>query len=156
MKMKKLVTILAVILFAPVLLFAGLEDDKEEIKKVITSAYVNGLQNKGPVADIKAGFHPGFELLGVRNNELTKWPIYSWVQYHEQKLKENPGPPKADEIVSSKFPMIDVTGNAAVAKVELYRDGQLIFTDYLSLYKFDEGWRIVNKIYFRHEQKKTD
>ena len=154
--MKRFLTILSLIWLAPALLVAGVDDEKEEIKKVISSAYVDGLQNKGPVAAIEAGFHPGFELLGVRNNELTKWPIYSWVQYHEQKLKEDPGPPEADEIVSSKFPMIDVTGNAAVAKVELYRDAQLIFTDYLSLYKFNEGWRIVNKIYFRHEQKKVD
>ncbi len=154
--MKRFLTLLSVILLAPVMLLAGVEDEKEEIKKVITSAYVNGLQNKGPVADIEAGFHPGFELLGVRNNELTKWPIYSWVQYHEKKLKEDPGPPKADEIISSNFPMIDVTGNAAVAKVELYKGPQIIFTDYLSLYKFDEGWRIVNKIYFRHEQKNKD
>jgi hypothetical protein len=129
------------------------EAEKEAIKQVIQIAYVNGLQNKGPVADIEAGFHPGFELLGVRNNEFTKWPIYSWVQYHEQKLKENPNPPSEEEKVTCKFPMIDVTGNAGIAKIELYKGGEKIFTDYLSLYKFEEGWKIVSKIYFRHEKK---
>ncbi|MFU8844570.1 MAG: nuclear transport factor 2 family protein [Bacteroidales bacterium] len=27
-----------------------------------------------------------------------------------------------------------------------------MFTDYLSLYKFEEGWKIVSKIFFRHSQ----
>ena len=152
--MKNLLLILLVSIIMPAGLFAGEDDDKEAIKEVITTAYVDGLQNKGPVEDIEAGFHPGFELLGDRNNELTKWPIYSWVQYHENKLKEDPGPPAKDEVVTSNFPMIDVTGNAAVAKVELFKGGNKIFTDYLSLYKFEEGWKIVSKIYFRHEQEK--
>ena len=154
--MKKLIIVLTAMLILPWGLMAGGEEDTEAIKKVITTAYVNGLQNKGPVADIEAGFHPGFELLGVRNDELTKWPIYSWVEYHQKRLEEDPGPPKDEDIVSSKFPMIDVTGSAAIAKVELYKGGKIIFTDYLSLYKFEEGWRIVSKIYYRHEQKNTD
>ena len=152
--MRYFIAILACSLLLPMSTMAGEDQEKEEIMKVITTSYINGLQNKGPVADIEAGFHPGFDLLGVRNDELTKWPIYSWVQYHEKKLKDDPTPPGPDDLVSGKFPMIDVTGNAAVAKVELYKGDQMIFTDYLSLYKFEEGWKIVNKIYYRHEQKK--
>lgn len=152
--MKKLAIILILAIIVPAGLYAGDDSDKEAIKKVITSAYVNGLQNKGPVADIEAGFHPGFNLLGVNNNSLTKWPIYSWVEYHEKKLKEDPNPPEGDEVTTAKFPLIDVTGNAAVVKIELYKGGKQIFTDYLSLYKFEEGWKVVSKIYYRHETKK--
>ncbi len=107
-------------------------------------------RTKAPSADIESGFHPGFELLGIKDNELTKWPIYSWIEYHQKKLKENPDPPKEDQVVTCKFPLIDVTGNAAMVKIELYKGGNMIFTDYLSLYKFEEGWEIVSKIYFRH------
>ncbi|MCD4682087.1 MAG: nuclear transport factor 2 family protein [Bacteroidales bacterium] len=152
--MKKLFVIVVLSAIIPLFLTAGEEGDNEAIKKVIQSAYVDGLQNKGPVADIEKGFHPGFDLLGLRNNDLTKWPIYSWILYHENELKKNPGPPKDDEVVTCKFPMIDVTGTAAIVKIELFKGGKQIFTDYLSLYKFEEGWRIVNKIYFRHEEKK--
>jgi len=154
--MSKFTVILWITLILPPLLFAGEEEEKDEIKKVITSAYVNGLQNKGPVSDIEAGFHPGFELLGIRNNELTKWPIYSWIQYHENKLKDDPSPPKQDEVVTAKFPLIDIIGNAAIVKIELFKGDQQIFTDYLSLYKFDEGWKIVSKIYYRHENKQKE
>lgn len=151
--MKKLITLLLLLAFIPLFLTAGEEEDKEAIKKVIQSAYVDGLQNKGPVADIEKGFHPGFNLLGLRNNDLTKWPIYSWILYHENKLKEDPSPPKEDEIVTCKFPLIDITGTAAIVKIDLFKGGDQIFTDYLSLYKFEEGWEIVSKIYFRYETK---
>lgn len=153
--MKKIIAPL-LLLFLPAILVAGEDQDKKEIIRVIQSAYVDGLQNKGPVADIEAGFHPGFELLGIRNNELTKWPIYSWVDYHKKRLEEDPAPPSEKERTSAKFPEVDITGNAAIVKVELYKGGSQIFTDYLSLYKFEEGWKIVNKIYYRHPQESDE
>ena len=152
--MKNILIVAVLLALLPFCLNAQEDVEKEAIKKVIQTAYVDGLQNKGPVADIEKGFHPGFNLLGLRNDDLTKWPIYSWIKYHENELKENPGPPKEDEIVTCKFPVIDITGTAAIAKIELYKGGKQIFTDYLSLYKFEEGWIIVSKIYFRHEAKK--
>ena len=151
--MKKLLTVITIFALLPFALIAGDEEQTAAIKKVIQTSYVDGLQNKGPVADVEKGFHPGFNLLGLRNDDLTKWPIYSWIKYHENELKEDPAPPKEDEIVTCKYPLIDITGTAAIAKIELYKGGQQIFTDYLSLYKFDDGWKIVNKIYFKHEIK---
>ena len=49
-----------------------------------------------------------------------------------------------------KFLVVDVTGSAASVKLELHQGDKRIFTDYLSLYKFPDGWKIVGKIYYRH------
>ncbi|MFA8433245.1 MAG: nuclear transport factor 2 family protein [Marinifilaceae bacterium] len=38
-------------------------------------------------------------------------------------------------------------------KVVFYKGNAPLFTDYLSLYKFNDGWKIVNKIYYRHPKK---
>ncbi len=46
--------------------------------------------------------------------------------------------------------MVNVTNNAAVAKIKIFRDGKHIYSDYMALYKFDDGWKIVNKIYAAH------
>ena len=43
-----------------------------------------------------------------------------------------------------------MTGSAASVKLELHQNDTRIFTDYLSLYKFPDGWKIVGKIYYRH------
>ncbi len=48
------------------------------------------------------------------------------------------------------FASVDVTGNSASVKIELSKGGKLVYTDYLSLLKFDSGWRIVAKVYHRH------
>jgi hypothetical protein len=42
---------------------------------------------------------------------------------------------------------VDVTGNSAMAKVELSKNNKLTYTDYLSLLKFEKNWKIVGKVY---------
>ena len=121
--------------------------DKEMILKTIEKAYVQGIQNVKDIKNIEKGFHPGFNLLGVdQNNHLTKFPIYTW--YDFVKTRDAAGE-KPEVETTAKYPLVDITGNAAIVKVELFRDDVMIFTDYLSLYKFKEGWRIVSKIYHR-------
>ena len=148
--MKKYASLL-LFLFSPVILF-GQEDEKEAIQHVIQSAYIDGIHNLGNIEDIEKGFHPGFVLLGMRDNLLTQLPIYTWIEYVKEGKKENPEGPA--EKTTCKYLMIDITGNSAVAKIELSRSEKLIFTDYLFLYKFDEGWRIVSKVYYRHPEEK--
>jgi hypothetical protein len=145
--MKRSITLFVLALLSVALMAQEEASDKEMILKTIDKAYVQGIQNVKDIANIKKGFHPGFNLLGVdQNNHLTKFPIYTW--YDVVKIREAAGE-KPEVETTAKFPLVDITGNAAVVKVELYKEGKMIFTDYLSLYKFEEGWRIVAKIYHR-------
>ena len=114
---------------------------------VVNSAYVEGIHNNGSIADIRIGFHPSFTMLRLMENEIEPLPIADWISSIEKRRSENT--PQGVRI-DGKFVDIDVTGNAATVKLELYRQDKLIFTDYLSLYQFEEGWRIVSKTYFRH------
>jgi hypothetical protein len=149
---KIVVTFIVVIgLFSVGLIGEGPASDKEAIQKVIKDAYIDGLCNTGNIEKIKKGFHPGFNLLGVRGNVLNPLPIYNWIEYIKMD-KEKGKFPKKDP-VSVKFLFVDVTGNAAVAKIAYIQKEKQIYTDYLSLYKFKEGWRLVNKIYYKHPQK---
>ena len=126
--------------------FAQSDDDKKAIIKTIDAAYVQGLQNAKNIDNINMGFHPGFNLLGVdQRNSLTKLPIYTWEAGVRARVEAGQSP---QVVTTAKYPLVDITGNAAVVKVELYREGTKIYTDYLSLYKFEEGWRIVSKIYY--------
>lgn len=125
-------------------------NDEELIKQTITDAYVNGIQNAGSLEDIEKGFHPSFVLIGKGKDGYTVWenPIYTWKERVRQYKEKNPENSKSP--VHCKFDLIDITGNACVAKISLYREEEKIFTDYLSLYKFKNGWRIVSKIFHRH------
>jgi hypothetical protein len=121
--------------------------EEESIKQVITSAYVEGIQNNGSVDDIRKGIHPTFTMLRLVDNQVKPYPIEEWIAAIEKQRKESASTaPRAE----AKFLSTDITGNAAVVKLELYRGGKKTFTDYLVLYKFTEGWRIVSKTFFRH------
>jgi len=41
-------------------------------------------------------------------------------------------------------------GRAAVAVLELLSGDKPVYTDMLSLYKFDDGWKIVTKIFYAY------
>jgi hypothetical protein len=143
MIMKKYLTLLLL----SVCLVASAQTDEEAIKAVVTSAYINGIQNRGSVDDIRKGFSPSFTMLRLMENQIKPLPIEEWIANIEKsKAAIEPAPAKAE----GKFINVDVTGNAAVVKLDLYRNNKRTFTDYLVLYKFTEGWRIVSKTYFRH------
>ena len=76
-------------------------------------------------------------------------PIDDWIAGIE---KRKASPDYKPEKWDYRFVFIDVTESAAVAKIELSKDSKHIFTDYLSLLKFDEGWKITDKVYHRHAE----
>lgn len=127
---------------------SGSDLEKEAVMKVIREAYVDGLQNLGDIGPIKNGFHPDFAILYIRDNQLKKYPINEWIESYKKRKEKNPDGPKVKATV--KFLNVDVMGKAGTAKFELYRDSKLVFTDFLFLLKFDEGWKIVSKISHRH------
>lgn len=148
--MKNLITLCAA-LFLGISLFAqnNLEDEKA-IKQVIQTAYVEGLQNEGDLDKIDSGIHSGFNLIGVGEND-EKWTlsIEEWKTKTEKKKREGQFPRKGDRKVSINFLNIDITGTAAVAKIEFFVGAEKKYVDYISLYKFESGWKMVNKIYYQ-------
>ncbi len=126
------------------------EADKEAIKKVIQTGYVDGLQNFGNTEVTKKCFYPGFFITNYNpaSNQITHTPIYNWIESVE-KTKASGNIP--DRKITVEYDMIDVTGYTAMAKIRLIENGtKLLFTDYLLLYKFEDGWKIVQKTYMRH------
>ena len=123
-------------------------DDASDIQAVIQSAYVQGVHIQLDPAAMRKGFHPDFRMLVLKDGKMTAVPLEEWITRMEASAKKNPDAPRP--AIKAEFPMINVTGNAAVARVEVYRDGKHTFTDYLSLYKFPEGWMIVGKIFQAH------
>jgi len=126
----------------------GFSQSQEEaaIRQLIDESYVKGIHNRIEIGNIEKGFHPGFEMLSLNNNLLVKFPIYSWLE-NIRKTVEAGLKPTAE--VTARIPLVDVAGNAAMARVELFREGKHIFTDYMALYKFEDGWKIVAKTYYR-------
>lgn len=151
--MKRIISLVLLVLLVTAMALTagetGAEKDKAAIRKTIETAYVKGIHIDWDVELIMTGFHPAFTMFIYEDGGVRKFAIDEWTKSIDRKKQtKSKGP---DYEITSEIPMVDVTGNAAVARVELYKDGKHIYSDYMSLYRFDDGWKIVGKIYHRHE-----
>jgi hypothetical protein len=126
---------------------AAADGDVEAVKAVVKSAYVDGVHVRGDAALMRAGFHPGFRMLVLKDGALTPVTLDDWAGRIEKGAAERKGPPPE---IRHEFTRVDVTGDAAAVRLELHRGGKHTFTDHLSLYRFPDGWKIVSKIFQAH------
>lgn len=90
----------------------------------------------------RKAFHPEAKLFWVKDGALAQKTSAEFAAGAE-------GKPPADEAKRvRKIEMIDIAGDAAVAKVVLDYPS-VGFVDYLSLLKIDGKWVVINKIFHR-------
>jgi len=91
MKRTILVYLITLFSFSTLLAQDDQTTEKDLIKQVIQSAYVDGLCNNADEEAFKKGFHPGFNLLSAgKGNTMWKLPIYNWIEIaKEGKEKGN-------------------------------------------------------------------
>ena len=127
---------------------ASLNDpDERAIRRHIERYYFEGVRRSDTAAAHRA-FHPVLTMYSVRDDTLGQRSLNEWLTAIAERA---PQPPKPDE-VARRIVSVDVTGNAAMAKLELgYPEATV--TDYMSLLKLNGEWIIVGKIFDR--QPKT-
>lgn len=124
--------------------------EEEAIKKVILESYINGAFNELDAESMRNGFHKDFAIYSAKGEEISKYPIADWVAGVEKRKADGYDPRDPKNIWKHEFANVDVTGGAAQVKVELRNQGKHVYSDYLSLLKFESGWKIVAKVYHRH------
>ena len=149
--MKKKLTLLMTFLLITGF-FTGilLADNQDDVKRVIEKSYFNGAFNALDTESMRKGFHPDFAIFSADGTKISRYPIDTWIKGIE-KRKTNPNFNKSQVKMDCKIVSLDVTGGCAAAKVEIAKDGKMIYTDYLSLLKFTDGWKIVAKVYHEHK-----
>jgi hypothetical protein len=122
--------------------------EESAVREAILAAYQEGICNVGDVEAIRKGFHEAFTMYGTREGVLWTRSLDQWIASVEKNKEDGKYPP--EEKVTLEFPMIDITGNTAMVKTAFYRGTELAYSDYLSLYKFNDGWKIVAKVFHTH------
>ena len=128
---------------------AASEADNKAVIQVINDAYINGVHAKPDAAAMRRGFHPDFRMLVLADGKMTAVTLDEWAGRVE-KAAAAANANATRPAIKAEFPQVSVSGNTASVRVEVYRDGRHTFTDYLLLYKFADGWRIVSKVYYAH------
>ena len=119
--------------------------EKEAIKNVIDVAYIQGIHRTQNEKTVKSGFHESFSMLVLQGNEMKKVGVDEWLINLEEMKKENPVMWASE--TKYTFELVDVSGYSAVAKLDVHKGKIHFSTDYMLLYKFEEGWKIVSKIF---------
>ena len=125
------------------------EAAEAEIKQLVESSYVHGAFNELDPEAMANGFHKDFAIFSAKGEELSRYEIADWVS----SVKKRKGSEEFDpnnNVWEHKFAIVDATVGSAIVKIELSKEGKHIYTDYLSLLKFDTGWKIVAKVYTKH------
>ena len=131
-----------VLVFAAALpLLAGDADDAA-IMEVVDRAYVQGIHIDGDAAKVRSGMHDSFVMLVRTDTGVNQVTRDQWISRLKPRDASAPRPD-----VKANIEVLDRSGDAAVAKVQLFRDGKQIFTDYISLYRFTDGWKLVGKTF---------
>ncbi|MEQ6166749.1 nuclear transport factor 2 family protein [Ekhidna sp. MALMAid0563] len=125
-------------------------ENEEAVKKVVLESYINGAFNQLDAESMENGFHKDFAIYSAKGEEISKYPIADWVAGVKKRKAGDYNPNDEKNIWKHTFASVDVTGGAAQVKVELRNQGNHVYTDYLSLLKFDSGWKIVAKVYHKH------
>ena len=132
--------------------FAGAQNfthmEEKKIKELLQNGYLNGALNKMNTEAMRQAYHPDFAIFFAEGNELKKLTLENWIVMVENFKTTDRG--SGMRKFECEFVQIDVVETAAFVKLKLTRRGQLIFTDLITLLKFEGEWKIVTKIYHAH------
>jgi putative lumazine-binding protein len=117
--------------------------DEGTIRRHIERYYFEGVR-RSDTATAHRAFHPVVTMYSVRDGEFAQRSIPDWLAAIAERAPDPPAP----DTVPRRIVSVDVTGNAAMAKLELAYP-EATFTDYMSLLKVNGKWIIVGKIFDR-------
>ncbi len=149
MKTKNLIVLFWLAVFAAAHCFAQTaEEEKAAIAELIKGSYIGAAHNNIDIDVLKKGFHESFTWQWMHHDRFFTTTLQQWVKSldREKWLR-----PDWNNRTSAEIEVIGIEGNAAVAKVEIYNNQVHDYTDFLSLYKLADGWKIINRISQRHE-----
>lgn len=123
--------------------FKMTDDDKKTVAVPLENYIKAHATGDGEL--IRKAFHAEAKVMFFSNEKFNQWSA-------EEFAARFTGKPAADEAKRKRsFEILDVAGNAAIAKVVL--DYPTVkFTDYMTLLKIDGEWKIINKSFYA-EQK---
>lgn len=125
------------------------QQSEEALVRIPLENYLKAHATGDPEYARKA-FHTEGNMIWIRDGKYTVEPFDAFIK------RAFTGKPAADEVQRKngrKIESIDITGDAAVARIVLDYPA-VKFVDYMTLLKINGEWKIVNKS-FHAEPKKT-
>lgn len=123
-------------------------DNAAAIEEVIREAYINGVYNEGYMLSVTQGFSPDFTAIIFEDKDQSRLEaIEDWIQKTEQNKASGKLPLSGDQKVTFSIEKLEISNNIANARVNFMVGGKVQHTDFIGLYKFSTGWKLVNMMY---------
>ncbi len=116
-------------------------DDKSLIETIITECYVEPLYLNGNLEKIKQGFHKEFTMYVLYKGEFYMTSRAKWIENIKATRARN----LPQKTYSWQFEIIDYEGQTAMVKLRIDEENELKYVDYLTLYRFQDGWKVITK-----------
>ncbi len=116
-------------------------NNNEEIKDFVNKA-VDTMYNQKNVEKIRQYYHPGYTLFKMRNNTLVTMPLHNRCSFNIEKSETKD---ENSEKVTIRFKSVSMYETAATVCFDYFKGDRQTCVDFMSLYKFDKGWRIVSQ-----------
>jgi|GEM_PF-1332667 len=120
--------------------------DIDAIKGIVEKAYIQGIHGNQDEKVVKTGFHRDFDMLVKEKGRIRKVDVDEWLAFIENTAKVQQ-PDLWKSKASYDFQVVDVTEDCAFVKIDVHKGTKHFSTDFMLLYRFDEGWKIVSKIF---------
>ncbi len=115
--------------------------DEQEIMKVLDLYLESGRQAKSEI--MKPAFHESATMFWSQDGMLEGGPI--------QELFDRVDVRGPSENLKYEIHSLDISHTTATVRVELFDWGGNRFSDQFAMIKTDDGWKIMHKVFYRHQ-----
>ena len=117
------------------------DENEKAIQAVLERSYVDGVFRKRDPDLVREGFAPTFVFQRYWNGKLGSSTLDEWLE--KMKLDRVP----SEKNFSAKIDVLDIAGDAAVVRLDLFEESRHKYRDYFGLYRTEQGWKIVSKLF---------
>jgi hypothetical protein len=137
-------TLAAALMFAtlPAVVSAQARAEDEAAARAPLEAYIQG-HRTGDASFMEKAFHPTARMTYMSDSGMVTVPITEYIA-----RMRTAGVRAAPDTFPRKIGMFDVVGTAAVGRIDMVL-GTSTISDYMTVLKFADGWKIVNKSFHR-------
>lgn len=135
------------ILLAPAFLIvcglgtAAHDTAQDEAARVPLEAYIQG-HRTGDASFMEKAFHPTARMTYMADSGMVTVPITEYIARMRAANRT------VADTFQRRIAMLDVVGTAGVGRIDMVL-GTTTISDYMTVLKFADGWKIVNKSFHR-------
>ena len=122
-------------------------ENENAAARVPLESYIQG-HATGNGDFMRKAFHAEAKVMAFRDGKLTNMTAEEFAS----RFNGKPAPDEAQR--KRRIESVEITGNAGVGKIVLDYP-TVTFTDYMSLLKVGEEWKIVNKVFYAEPKPKS-